>query len=68
MHVLSERPSALHPSFSSSSWKRKLNIILLIGGHKQEGSVCKETFVHNTLLHLSVALCRGSSSKGSGWS
>ena len=21
--------------------------------------LCKETFVHNTLLHLSVALCRG---------
>ena len=26
---------------------------------EQEGRVCKETFVHNTLLHLSVALCRG---------
>ena len=26
---------------------------------EQEGRVCKETFVHNTLPHLSVALCRG---------
>ena len=26
---------------------------------EQEGRVCKETFVHNTLLHLSVAWCRG---------
>ena len=25
---------------------------------EQEGRVCKETFVHNTLLHLSVALHR----------
>jgi hypothetical protein len=26
---------------------------------KLEGRVCKETLVHNTLLHLSVALCHG---------
>ena len=29
---------------------------------EQEGRVCKETFVRNTLLHLSVALCHGNCS------
>ena len=42
--------------FGTGAW----NLLKSMAEHaEQEGRVCKETFVHNTLLHLSVALCRG---------